>query len=174
VISAAQLLAIMPLAGTRAALYAAPLNDACGEFVIATPRRQAAFVAQIAHESADLRYTAEIADGSEYENRTDLGNTQPGDGPRYKGRGLIQVTGRANYEACGVALGLPLIASPELLEEPESATRSAAWFWRTHGCNELADVDHFFAITRTVNGGFNGGDSRLSYWLRARAQLGVT
>lgn len=168
-----EIAAIMPSAGFRAGLFAPPLGDAMKEFDINTPKRQAAFLAQIAHESMSLMYTAEIADGASYEGRRDLGNTQPGDGKRFKGRGLIQLTGRTNYAACGTALSLDLIGSPELLQGVEAACRSAAWFWKTRGLNELADKDEFGAITRRINGGFNGLDDRIQYWLRARKVLGL-
>jgi putative chitinase len=157
-----QLKRIMPLARDRADKFCEPLSRAMAEFDINTPSRQAAFVAQVGHESGQLRYVRELASGTAYEGRKDLGNTQPGDGVRYKGRGLIQVTGRANYAACGKALGLDLIAHPELLEDPVNACRSAAWFWKTHGLNELADVGDQARITRRINGGTNGLADRLA------------
>src|SRR5258707_58804 len=126
----------MPNAGHRATDFLTPLRDAMREFSIdASPEREAAFLAQIAHESGELRYVHEIASGEAYEGRHDLGNTEAGDGVRFKGRGLIQVTGRANYAACGLALDLPLLFHPELLESPDNACRSAAWFWDKHGLN---------------------------------------
>jgi putative chitinase len=164
---------VMPYAVSRAAVFAAPLTAAMSEFGIDTPQRQSAFLAQIAHESGSLKYVKEIADGSAYEGRKDLGNTSPGDGVRYKGRGLLQITGKANYLACGVGLSLDLIASPELLEQPENACRSAAWFWSSRGLNQFADKDHFGALTRRINGGFNGLDDRLAHWLRARRFFGL-
>jgi putative chitinase len=174
VISTAQLRAAMPYAKLdRIAAFIQPINDVFDEFVITTPARQAAFLAQIAHESMSLQYTLELASGDDYEGRENLGNRQPGDGRRYKGRGLIQVTGRSNYAACGSALMLDLIARPELLEEPVGATRSAGWFWQSKGLNRLADEDKFGTITRTINGGFNGLDDRLWHWIRARRALGV-
>ena len=126
------------------------------EFEINTPARQAAFLAQIGHESGQLRYVRELASGAAYEGRKDLGNTQPGDGVRFKGRGLIQITGRANYLKCGEALGLDLIADPELLEQPINACRSAGWFWESRGLNALADAGDFLRITKRINGGTNG------------------
>ncbi len=125
-----ELLRVMPHAGERVNTFAAPLTAAMAEYGIDTPQRKAAFLAQLAHESGSLRYVREIADGMAYEGRKDLGNVQPGDGPKYKGRGLIQITGRANYLSCGAALGLPLVDHPELLEEPSNACRSAGWFWQ--------------------------------------------
>jgi putative chitinase len=159
-----QLKHILPLAGTRADTFCAPLNAAMAEFGIGTPPREAAFLAQIAHESGQLRYVRELASGAAYEGRKDLGNVVTGDGVRYKGRGLIQVTGRANYKACGAALGLDLITHPELLEQPVNACRSAAWFWKTHGLNELADAGDQVRITRRINGGTNGLAERLAYF----------
>jgi putative chitinase len=173
-ISSAQFLVIMPYAGARIPAFVQPLNDCLDEFGITTPARTAAFLAQVAHESAELRYTREIADGTAYELRADLGNTQPGDGPRFKGRGLLQVTGRANYAACGAALGLDLVSNPALLEAPSQASRSAAWFWQSRGLNGAADADKFGAITRTINGGFTHLDERIAYWLRARRAVGIS
>lgn len=168
-----QLLQIMPSATVRAAAFQLVLTNAMLEFAVVTAKRQSAFLAQVAHESGELKYTRELSDGSQYEGRLDLGNTQPGDGPLYRGRGLLQVTGRTNYLACGTALGLDLIAHPELLEVPAGATRSAAWFWKTHILNELADTDSFGTITKRINGGYNGLDQRLGYWLRARKACGI-
>jgi putative chitinase len=169
----AQIAAIMPFAAARSAAFAQPLTDAMAEHGIVSPKRQAAFVAQIAHESEELRFTRELASGEEYEERADLGNTKPGDGPLFKGRGLLQITGRANYAACGAALGLNLIETPALLEAPAGACRSAAWFWVKHGLSELADEDKFGEITKKINGGFNGIDQRIGFWLLARKEFGL-
>ena len=136
--------------------FAQPLTDAMAEYGIDTPMRQAFFIAQVAHESGSLRYVVEIATGGAYEGRTDLGNTEPGDGVRYKGRGLIQVTGKSNYGTCGVALGLDLLSNPELLEDPVNACRSAGWFWATHNLNASADANDIKTNTRIINGGYNG------------------
>jgi len=163
---------IVPYAGNRATTYLEPLNQAMQEFQIDTPLRQAAFVAQCAHESGSLRYVKEIASGEAYEGRKDLGNIYPGDGVRYKGRGLIQITGRRNYLDCGLCLGVDLVSSPELLETPELACRSAAWFFQTKGCNELADKEDFLRVTRVINGGTNGYKERLAFYERAKEVLG--
>jgi putative chitinase len=170
----ADLLVIMPYAGTRVNAYFPAIMSATSEYNITTPRRISAFLAQLAHESSEFRYTLELADGKAYEGRADLGNTSPGDGVKYKGRGLIQITGKANYQKLQDAWGMPVVERPELLEEPEGASRSAAWFWQTHGCNSLADGDKFGSITKAINGGFNGLDQRIGYWLKARAQLRVS
>ena len=172
-ISYDQLVRIMPYAKQRADRFIDPLNAAMKEFDIdENGLREAAFLAQIAHESGELRYVEELATGEAYEGRDDLGNLYAGDGVRYKGRGLIQLTGRHNYEECGEALGLDLIACPELLEEPANACRSAAWFWKKHGCNELADSPDFLKITKVINGGTNGWHDRMKYYQRALNIIG--
>lgn len=169
-----QLKKIIPYAGPRAVVFLAPLNDVMTEFGIDTPARQAAFLAQVAHESGSLRYVREIAEGSAYEGRVDLGNTELGDGPRFKGRGLIQITGRTNYRTCSKALygdDETLQLHPELLEDVVPACRSAAWFWWSHGLNSTADAGDFRKISRVINGGFNGYDERLAYYQRAKTVL---
>ncbi len=164
-----QLRKIMPFSSsTRRAILTPALCKALDEFDISTNLRIAAFLAQIAHESGSLTYLQEIASGAAYEGRADLGNTQPGDGVRYKGRGLIQITGRANYLKCGEALGLDLIANPNFLTAPDPAAKSAAWFWKTHGCNELADTQNFDAITKKINGGLNGKKERDQFYAIAK------
>jgi putative chitinase len=163
-ISLDQLKQILPLSGRRAATFCQPLNDAMREFGIDTPARQASFIAQVGHESGQFVYVREIASGSAYEGRADLGNTHPGDGVRYKGRGLIQVTGRANYTACMLALDIDCVEHPELLEQPVNACRSAAWFWKAHGLNELADAGDQKAVCKRVNGGYNGLAERLAFF----------
>ena len=172
-ITGAQLQSIMPFAKARIPSFIAPLNGAMHEFHINSPLRQAAFIAQIAHESGELRYVEEIASGIAYEHRKDLGNTQPGDGMKFKGRGLIQITGRNNYHECGKALGVDLITNPELLETNDMACRSAAWFWASHGLNDLADKGDFERITKRINGGLNGYQERLAYHARAKMAFGV-
>lgn len=165
---------IIPNGGLRAGVFLEPLNAAMAEFGIDTPLRQAAFLAQVAHESGGLRYVRELASGEAYEGRADLGNSQTGDGVRFKGRGLIQITGRSNYRDCSIALfgyADRLLSEPTLLEQPNMAARSAAWFWKRHNLNELADANSFRAITRAINGGFNGLTERLAYYARAREVL---
>lgn len=164
---------VMPHAGARIEFFVKPLEAAMEEAGITTIYRIAAFVAQLAHESGELRYMKELADGKGYEGRKDLGNTQPGDGPRFKGRGPIQITGRANYRACSLALygDERLLATPEILEQPSDGCRAAAWFWKTRGLNELADAQDFEKITRRINGGLNGLDDRKQYYNRALVAL---
>lgn len=166
---------IMPASGQKADTFAKPLTDAMAEFGIDTPLRQAAFIAQVAHESGQLRFVREMWGPTPaqrgYEGRIDLGNTFPGDGFRYRGRGLIQITGRSNYRVCGAMLGCDFINNPELLETPPLAARSAAWFWRKHGLNELADADDQTAICKRINGGVNGLAERIAFYAAARKVL---
>jgi putative chitinase len=150
-----------------------PAERAMMEFAIVSPARAAAFIAQVGHESGGFLYSREIWGPTDaqrrYEGRADLGNTEPGDGKRFMGRGLIQITGRANYQAVADGLRVDVIDRPELLEEPILAARSAAWWWAQHGCNELADSGDFQALTRRINGGLNGYEDRLERWQTARA-----
>lgn len=169
-----QLKKIIPYANDKTRLqFAAPLNAAMLEFEINTPERIAAFLAQITHESGSLRYVEEIASGAAYEGREDLGNIYKGDGIKYKGRGLIQITGRNNYKDCGLALHLDLVNNPKLLQQPTPACRSAAWYWKSHFCNPLADECQFDKITKKINGGYNGKKDRDTNYARARKVLGV-
>ncbi|WP_285359913.1 glycoside hydrolase family 19 protein [Pseudomonas sp. fls2-241-TYG-175] len=174
-ITAQQLLKILPNAGAKVGVFVPALNTAMGKYQIITRERIAAFIAQIGHESGQLRYVRELG-GSEYLSKYDtgklaerLGNTPDadGDGQFYRGRGLIQVTGRANYAECGEALGLDLISHPELLEQPEHAAMSAAWYWSSRGLNSLADKGDFLQITRRINGGTNGLADRQALYDRA-------
>ena len=159
----------------RATAYLPHIEAAMAEFGIDTHARQAAFLAQIGHESGGLRYATEIwgptPAQARYEGRKDLGNVRPGDGSRFRGRGLIQTTGRANFTATGAALGVDLVNFPELLSTPVLAARSAGWFWKSRGLNELADVGDFVRITHRINGGTNGLDERLALYAAAQAVL---
>lgn len=101
-----------------------------------------------------------------YASRMGNGPEASGDGWRYRGRGLLQITGRAQYQRCGAALGLPLVEQPDLLAQPEPAVLSAAWFWQVNGLNELADAGDFEAITRRINGGLNGLAERRALWAK--------
>ena len=137
---------------------------------INTPLRTTHFLAQIGHESGCLRYTKELADGSAYEGRVDLGNVQPGDGPRFKGRGLIQLTGRLNYRAYGKACGRNFEADddPNLVSDDRNlAVDVAGWFWSSQKLNDWADRDDLREITRRINGGFNGLAQRAAFLARA-------
>lgn len=168
---------MMPAAGARLDAHLPYIVPAMEKGRINTPERIAAFLAQVAHESKEYLFMQELADGWDYEGRADLGNVQPGDGPRFKGHGPIQITGRANHRACGRYLGLDLERDPLLLTEPRYGTASAVWFW-TQGngqidLNLLADRGWFKTITRVINGGLTGLSDRRQYWDRNRALLGL-
>ena len=179
------------------------LNKAMQEFSINTPIRQCAFIAQTAHESAgyaflieNLNYSAQALINTwpsrftaknaplyarqqqkianyVYSNRLGNGNEASGDGWKYRGRGIIQITGKDNYRNCGVDLGLDLVTSPELLEQLEHAFRSGAWFWNSRKLNDLADKEDFVRITKAINGGTIGLEDRMKYYTRAKTALGV-
>ena len=170
-LTAQQLLQILPNAGQSAGVFVSALNTAMNHYQIVGLKRVAAFIAQIGHESGQFKYVKEIWGPTKaqarYEGRADLGNTVAGDGSRYRGRGLIQITGRANYMACGEALGLDLINHPELLEKPQHACMSAAWFWASRGLNTMADAGQFDKITPRINGGQNGAEDRQALYARA-------
>lgn len=184
--------------------WGGPLTAAMDKFAINTPRRQAQFIAQIAHESGgfkqlteNLNYSAqglastwpgrfstgtgpnelarEIARNPEkianaaYGLR--MGNNAQGDGWRYRGRGLIQLTGKANYQAAASAIGAPLVEQPDLVAEPAMAAMTAAWFWSKNGLNALADSGDTRAVTKRINGGTTGLDDRLARYVRAEKVL---
>lgn len=173
------------------------------EFEINTLLRIAAFIAQTAHESAgyavfleNLNYSAEallktwpsrftresaavcarqpqkIANRV-YCNRLGNGDEVSGDGWRYRGRGVIQITGRSNYQECGIGLGLDLISFPELLEHPVNAFRSAGLYWKSHKCHAFADSGNFVGLTKAINGALNGLDDRKVYYVRAKSVFGI-
>lgn len=155
----------IPLA--RAQKWAAALTSAMVGGQINTKLRIASFLAQIGHESGSLVYVKELGGPSyfaKYDGRKDLGNLQPGDGARFCGRGLIQVTGRSNYaKASGALFGDDrLLRTPEILEEPYCAAKSAVWFWSSRSLNNLADGGQFTDMTKKINGGLNGLDDRLA------------
>lgn len=136
-----------------------------------TPLRQAHFLAQLAHESDGFRTTTEYASGAAYNGRADLGNTQPGDGVRYKGRGLIQITGRDNYRAMGEALGQDFEGNPTLASQFPWAALTAAVYWRNRNINAAADKDDLKRVTRLINGGLNGLADRAQYLKIAKTVL---
>ena len=196
-ITSQQLLQILPSAGPAAGVFVTALNDAMARFKIDTRLRVAAFLAQIGHESGHLRALVENLNYSAeglvrtwpkrfnlltatncarkpeqianivYASRLGNGPAVTGDGWKYRGRGLIQVTGWVNYQACGSALSLDMLTKPELLEQPAYAALSAAWYWSSNGLNELADAGKFEAITQRINGGQNGAADRLAIYQRA-------
>ena len=145
------------------------LRPVLAGYGIGTRLRLAHFLAQACHESAGFRATEEFASGAAYEGRGDLGNTSPGDGPRFKGRGLLQLTGRANYRTYGQALGVDLLARPERAAEPELSLRIAGEYWTRLGINAACDADDVVEVTRRVNGGLVGLEERRG--LTARAKL---
>lgn len=171
-----QLLAVMPNAKAkgRGAQFLAGINATLLEFDISTPKRVAAFLAQVGHESGQLVYVKELASGKAYEGRKDLGNTSPGDGVKYKGRGLIQITGKVNYIALSLALNIDCISKPEVLEQPMNACRSAGWFWKSKNLNALADAGDFITLTKRINGGTNGLADRQALYAVAKKVLGVS
>jgi putative chitinase len=185
VISDADLRQIMPnLPETKRQTYRPHLVKAMINCEISTPLRATAFLAQIAHESAELRFMQELwgptAQQKKYEPPSDvatsLGNTQPGDGFRYRGRGPIQITGRANYKKYGDLLGVDLVGTPDLAAQPEYAFQTAGLFWKTRGLNELADQgneESFKSITKRINGGLNGLPERQKYYETAKKALGL-
>ena len=181
-----------------------PLNKTFEKYEINTPTRQAAFIGQCGHESANfktleenLNYSAkglmatwpsrfptiEIATQFErnpekiankvYGGRADLGNTEDGDGWRFHGRGLIQLTGRSNYTVCGLALDRPFAEQPELVLEPENAVLSAGWFWNKRGLNTLADAEDWTTMTKRINGGTIGLQDRINKIHKAMDILGA-
>lgn len=200
-----QLASIMPLAGDHVGAFLDPLNSAMLEFGIDTPARQSAFLAQAAHESSQLRalrenlnYSADrlieifrrhftFADAASYARhperianrvyaqRLGNGNEASGDGWRFRGRGIFQITGRANYTECSRALYNDelLIESPELLEQPVGACRSAGWFWQARDLNQYADTGDFKTLTLRINGGLNGWADRFAGYERSNAAIGV-
>ncbi len=184
-ITAEQLRSIMPgLSAQKGAGLLPFLTAAIREFAIDTPARTAAFAAQLAHESGQLRFMQELWGPTEAQTRyepvstlaTRLGNTEPGDGKRFKGRGPIQLTGRANYQTFGRLLGVDLVADPARAALPEVAFRIAGLFWKKKGLNELADLltdEAFKEITRRINGGSNGLADRRAFYATARAVLGI-
>ena len=194
-ITSQQLLQILPNAGPVVGVFVPVLNGAMNRYQIVGTKRIAAFIAQVGHESGQLKLLVENINYSAdalrktwparfdvelgnavarkpeqianivYGNR--MGNTAAGDGWKYRGRGLIQITGKNNYRACGEALALDLIAQPELLEKPQHAGMSAAWFWATNGLNTLADSGNIDAITQRINSGQTGAADRQALYARA-------
>ena len=176
-----QILAIMPNAKDKVDAFLPYINGYAEVFHIDTPMRMAHFLAQIAHESGELRYTKELGNKNDFRKydvgrlKNMLGNLKDGDGYKYRGRGLIQITGRANYQAYQNSKYCTgdIMEHPELLEEPLGATKSAMWWWWKHGLNKLADSDCFVAITKTINGGTNGLALRRKFLTRAKKVFNV-
>lgn len=133
--------------------------------------RLAHFMGQCAHESGGFRYMEEIADGSAYEGRKDLGNVVAGDGRRYKGRGPIQLTGRVNYRAFGREVGIDFEAHPEIVAFPSIGLLAGVRYWNSRGLNAKADADDLVGITRAINGGTNGLEDRRVQTAKAKALI---
>lgn len=171
-ITAEQLGDIMPHCPTdKLDEYAARLSIAMTEAGIDTVARVAYFLGQVAHESGELRYWLELADGRAYERRHDLGNIEPGDGQRYRGRGPLQLTGRANYLEAGEALGVDLVGNADLAATPEYGFRIASWYWSKRQCNDTADRLDIEGTTKKINGGLNGLEDRRRHTARAMGVL---
>jgi putative chitinase len=196
-ITTQQLLQILPNARFVAGVFVPVLNAAMSQYQIVTRVRMAAFIAQVGHESAQLNRLTENLDYSAqallrcwpgrfdearastvahqpekianiaYASRMGNGPVESGDGWRYRGRGLIQVTGKASYRDCGTALKLNLLEQPGQLEEPGNAALSAGWFWAANRLNAQADLGDLKTITLCVNGGLNGYDERLALYGKA-------
>lgn len=178
-----QLRKICPLGSKNMDVFIPYLNQFMNEYGINTPRRAAMFIAQAAHETGGFKYLRELASGSAYDTgrkAIQLGNTPEadGDGQKYKGRGIFQITGKTNYKACGKSIGADILSTPELLETPQFAVKSACWFWVEKKGNSLADLPDtwrsqtlnyspFQYITYRINGGQNGYADRLEYYSRS-------
>ena len=183
-----QLKAATCTTSANAQIFLPYLDDVFTKYDISTPGRQLCFLAQISHESGGLFYTEELASGQAYEGRKDLGNINPGDGVKFKGRGLIQITGRNNYQLLSTALQADFINNPTLLggknihlcspDQLKYAALSAGWFWNRTNLNTIADkidvhksidegtnLDNFKLITRRINGGYNGLADRLHRYI---------
>ncbi len=168
-----------------AAIWLPLFNDMLPKYGINTKERLVGFLSQIGHESGGLLYTREIADGSAYEGRKDLGNTQAGDGKKFRGRGLIQITGRANYQAFKDKYGIDVVSNPDLLggqystnstkDQLKNSLLASIWFWDRAKLNDLADkfdlskpvkdkanLDTITKITKKINGGINGLADRMN------------
>lgn len=159
---------IAPVPSAVADKYLPYINQHMGD--VNTPLRFAAFLANVLHESMCFHYTQEIASGDAYEGNVKLGNTQKGDGRKFKGHGLIQVTGRANHAKLSHDLfgDDRLLNTPELIAtDPELAVRSAYWFWNTNKLNAIADIPDFEKVVRRINGGTNGLAERQKYYNKA-------
>jgi putative chitinase len=190
IITAEHLAAIAGKARPLMPALAEWMNRTCPEYEIDTPQEYSHFLAQACHETDHFNTLREYASGKAYEGRADLGNTQPGDGVKFRGRGIFQTTGRANYLQLGIKLGYrdKFINNPELLEQPEFAVWSACEFWKTRGLNDAAnapdnsllkkkyrgnviDVSPVEFISLTINGGYNGMDERKKFYALAKKVL---
>jgi len=178
-----------------------PLNDTFSKYDISTPKRKSAFIGQCQHESGNFKTLEEnlnysvsalmrvwpsrfpdLVTAEKYANKPQaiankvysgrMGNNNEDDGWKYHGRGLIQLTGKDNYERCGSSLGMDLIGNPDWLLDPKYAALSAGWYWNKHGLNELADAQEHGIITKRINGGTLGLDDRILKTTKALLVLG--
>lgn len=202
-ISKSILHAIAPTASNEVVdRYVDPLNKTMARYQISTPLRIAHFLSQLAHESGEFRFTAEnlnysaaglmatfpsyfndLKQAANYANKPAeianivyggrMGNNSPGDGWKYKGRGLIGITGKKNYADLSKDISIDFVAKPQLLEGAEFAALSAGWFWNKYGINVMADNDDLLAVTKRINGGTIGLNSRKQYLLKAKEALGI-
>lgn len=140
-------------------------------YAISTPLQQAQFLAQIGHESGRFYYTEEIASGEAYEGRKDLDNNVKGYGVKYKGRGLIQITGFINYKSLSDDTGIDFVKYPKSLKEPEYAAMSACWYWDKHKLNNIAG--DIIKVTKKINGSLNGYEDRLMLFDKFKKELGI-
>lgn len=153
---------------TTARALSIAMNVHASAYEVMTPLRLSHFFAQLAHESGSFRYMEEIASGAAYEGRKDLGNTLAGDGKLFKGRGPIQITGRANYQRFGRLIGIDIEAVPTLAANPSIGLHLALEYWRDRKLNALADADDVVAITKAINGGVNGLADRRAQLVKAK------
>lgn len=175
-ITVPQIIKYAPGSGKVADIVAKNFNEYHCKYEVNTPLRIAAFLAQVIHESGGFRYTREIASGNAYEGRKDLGNIFPGDGGRFKGRGLIQITGRNNYAALSKDLTGKedtFLKNPDLLAIYPYAMTSAFWFWNSRNLNKYADIQYFETITRRINGGLNGFAERIEIYNKINKDFGL-
>jgi putative chitinase len=172
-ISLAQLSAITGHNADILSKFYPALIETTTKYQITTNLRLAHFLAQILWESGNFKYLHEIASGEAYENRKDLGNTVPGYGVKYKGRGVIQLTGYYNYAALTKDFGHDFVSHPEDLEQPYWAIWSAGWYWNSRNLNAYADIDDLITLTRKINGGLNGFNGRMDWLKKCKEVLGI-
>jgi len=147
------------------------LNELMPKYEIDTVIRIRHFISQLAHESGSFNYVEEIASGKAYEFRKSLGNINEGDGVKFKGRGLIQITGRNNYKKLSEDIGVDFISNPELLKTPKYAVESACWYWKKANLNSSADIDDIKGVTKKINGGYNGLQNRINFYNLAKLYI---
>ena len=169
-----QIRRIMPNAmGERIKEFVKSFNEYNEQFGVNTPLRAAHYIAQVAHETGELKWLEEIASGQQYEGRKDLGNIMTGDGRKFKGRGYLMTTGRANYQSykdSGFCVG-DLMNHPEWLAKQPGCQKASMWFWLKKNLNKLADADDCRGVTRVINGGYNGYAQRAYYTRVAKTVL---